>query len=51
VKLQKEVISTHKQPSCKKGMALFKMASVKKAMKSKYPSQPFLATPIDFTPF
>ena len=28
-------ISTQKQPSCKKGAALFKMASVKKVVKSK----------------
>ena len=28
-------ISTQKQPSCKKGRALFRMASVKKAVKSK----------------
>jgi len=29
------MISTQKQPSCKKGAALFKMASVKKVVKSK----------------
>ena len=28
--LQKDVISTQKQPSCKKGVALCKMASMKK---------------------
>jgi len=28
--LQKDVISTKKQPGCKKGVALFKIASVKK---------------------
>jgi len=33
--LQKEVISTQKQPGFKKGAALFKMASVKKVVKSK----------------
>jgi len=32
VKLKKEVISTQKQPSHKKGTALFKMASVKKKL-------------------
>jgi len=33
--LQKEVISTQKQLGCKKSAALFKMASVKKVVKSK----------------
>ena len=33
--LQKDVISTQKQLGCKKGVALFKMASVKKVVKSK----------------
>ena len=34
--LQKEVMSAQKQPGCKKkGAALFKMASVKKVVKSK----------------
>jgi len=34
--LQKDVISTQKQPCCKKkGAALFKMASVKRVVKSK----------------
>ena len=31
----KDVISSQKQPGCKKGAALFKMASVKKVVKSK----------------
>ena len=30
-----KIISTQKQPGCKKGVALFKMASVKKVVKSK----------------
>ena len=33
--LQKDVISTQKQPGCKKGEALFKMASVKKSCEIK----------------
>jgi len=33
--LQKGVKSTQKQPGCKKSAALFKMASVKKVVKSK----------------
>jgi len=33
--LQKEVISVQKKPGCKKGAALFKMASVEKVVKSK----------------
>ena len=32
---QKDVKSSQKQPGCKKSAALFKMASVKKAVKSK----------------
>jgi len=35
INLQKEVICTQKQPGCKKGVAPFKMASVKKVLKSK----------------
>ena len=33
--ITKEVISTQKQPGCKKNVALFKMASVKKVVISK----------------
>jgi len=33
--LKEDVISTQKQLGCKKGAALFKMASVKKVVKSK----------------
>ena len=29
------ILSTQKQPGCKKGVALFKMVSVKKVVKSK----------------
>jgi len=35
VKLQKEVISTQKQPGCKKGVIPLKMANVKIVMKSR----------------
>ena len=35
VKLQTEVISAQKQPSCKKGAALVKMASGKKSCEIK----------------
>ena len=36
VNLQKDVISTQKQPSCKKGAALCKMASMKKVVKYRW---------------
>ena len=40
--LQKEVISTQKQPDFKKGAALFKMVSVKKVVKSKGAAKKYL---------
>ena len=40
--LQKDVKSTQKPPGCKKGAALFKMASVKKVVKSKVAAKKWL---------